>query len=268
MQEYNNIDHQMHGLAELIAMTNRNYVPEKADDSHTNLYFDALGNRLMGRWFGESSHEIMLCFNLNNGHLEWLDKQLQVISSLSVAGQTLDQLYSGMKKFIVSQGFEASAYNKPMHYKIPDYDLSVLLHEQYKPAMLISWSAVRALANEACNLFTGYLQVSDYPRIWPHHFDTGIYMQVKDQLGIGFGLAMKDAMVGDAYFYMSGYSAEKQFDYQQADALSKGYWIKTGGWKGAVLPLAALEYPADENRLLIIGRFIQQAAHWFLSHST
>ena len=50
MQEYNNIDKKIHQLSQIIAKVNRTFVPKKADDSHTNFFFDPLSHRLYGRW--------------------------------------------------------------------------------------------------------------------------------------------------------------------------------------------------------------------------
>jgi hypothetical protein len=265
MQDYNKIDQQMHRLAQLIAKTNRNYVTKKADDSHTNLYLDSLGNRLMGQWFGDSQKEILLCFNLNNGCLEWINKQQQVLESMSIAGKSMDELLLFLKDFAKSKGLDASAYDKPMHYEIPDYKLSNVLQSSFDPDAFKGWTAVRALANEACNLLSGYLQQNDQPRIWPHHFDTGIYLQVSNHLGIGFGLAMKDEMVGDAYFYMAAYAKDLEIDYCSAEPLDDGYWITKGGWKGAVLPLAS---HAEEKNIKKLNEFLLQTTNWFLGRAS
>ncbi len=264
MQDYNKIDQQMHGLAQLIAITNRNYVTEKKDDSHTNLYFDSLGNRLMGRWFGEPQKEILLCFNLNNGRLEWINKEQHVVESLTIAGKSREELLLFLKDFTKSKGFDANAYDKPMHFDIPDYKHSNL-QSTFDPDAFKSWTAMRALANEASNLLSGFLQQNDQPRIWPHHFDTGIYLQVLNHLGIGFGLAMKDEMVGDAYFYLAAYAKDMEFDYFSAEPLDYGYWITKGGWKGAVLPLSTLKGISEDKALHMLGGFMQQATHWFLN---
>ena len=87
----------------------------------------------------------------------------------------------------------------------------------------------------------GYLQKEGEIRIWPHHFDTGIYVMATKQLGLGFGLAMKDAMVGAPYFYLSGYNQENPVSYKNLNPLTHGKWETGEQWNGAVLSLGALE---------------------------
>ena len=257
----------MHQLAQLLAITNRNYLPKETDDSHTNLYFDALGNRLMGRWFGAPQKEMMLSLNLSVGHFQWINKKMQVMDSIAVAGKNLNQLKAAIKNFLTSQGFETAGYENPMHYAIPDYDLPKFMPSPFDPKPFEGWAAMRSLANAACIRLAGYFQLFEEPRIWPHHFDTGIYLQVLEQLGIGFGLAMKDKMVDDAYFYLAAYASNIQFDYKAADSLDAGFWIAAGGWKGAVLPVNLLQEDAGGNEMHVIDRFLQQSLQWFLNQT-
>jgi len=46
MQEYIKVDQYLHQLVQVIAKANRTFVQEKEDDSHTNLYFDSLGEKI------------------------------------------------------------------------------------------------------------------------------------------------------------------------------------------------------------------------------
>ncbi len=95
---------------------------------------------------------------------------------------------------------------------------------------------MRKNANQACYDLLGYLQCESEVRIWPHHFDTGIYTPINDQLGIGFGLAMRDEMVGAPYLYFSAYGLnDHTLDYAEFEPLTNGHWINQD-WKGAVLP--------------------------------
>ena len=54
MEGYTYADQKLHFLTQVIAKANRSYVPTKPDDSHTNLYFDTLDNRIVGRWPGSA----------------------------------------------------------------------------------------------------------------------------------------------------------------------------------------------------------------------
>ena len=64
MQAYNDIDQQIHQLSQTIAKFNRTYVPQKADDSHTNLAFDPIALHLAGRWVESSKGKVIMTLNL------------------------------------------------------------------------------------------------------------------------------------------------------------------------------------------------------------
>lgn len=190
------------------------------------------------------------------------------MDSIAVAGKNLIQFKAAIKNFLTSQGIETAGYDKPMHYAIPDYDLPEFLPSPFDPKPFESWVEMRSLANVACNRLAGYFQLFDEPRIWPHHFDTGIYLQVLEQLGIGFGLAMKDKMVGDAYFYLAAYASNIQFDFKAADSLDAGFWIAAGGWKGAVLPINLLQEVSSNKALQMIEKFLFQTCNWYLQQES
>ncbi len=64
MQEYNKADQQLHLLCQIIGKANRTYVPEKADESHTNLYFDSWGDKILGRWIQTDSGNVIVALDL------------------------------------------------------------------------------------------------------------------------------------------------------------------------------------------------------------
>jgi hypothetical protein len=72
-------------------------------------------------------------------------------------------------------------------------------------------------------------------RIWPHHFDTGIYSVIPDSdITIGLGLAIPDSICNDHYLYITGYKKGDVMDTSGLDKLSIGEW-KSEGVTGAVL---------------------------------
>ena len=64
MQRYPKVDQQIHLLSQLIAKANRTFVPKSEDDSHTNLFFDPLGNRITGRWVKAGKNKVIFALNL------------------------------------------------------------------------------------------------------------------------------------------------------------------------------------------------------------
>ena len=108
------------------------------------------------------------------------------------------------------------------------------------------------------------MQGDEEVRIWPHHFDTGVYFEQNYKVGLGFGFAMDDDMVGEQYFYIAGYHLRSNFNYDDRASLSSGRWIVDEDWKGAVLPISALQGKAYDEKLAMINTFIREVAGWYM----
>lgn len=265
MQAYNNSDRQIHWLSQVLAKANRAYVPEQEDDSHTNLYFDAIGTRILGRWIDGPAGKMALGLDLKSLTFQWLDEGQNILSEFSALNKNMDELESGVSVYPGSLKMSSADLSNALHFELPDYGISKLNKGDFTDEGFRSWIYYRDLANKASQDLLGYLQLESEICIWPHHFDTGIYTMVSDQLGLGFGLAMKDAMVGEAYFYMSGYAAESPLEYQNLPPLSAGRWESSEQWKGAVLPVTDISDSSGEEARQVIRLFTKEALAWFLN---
>jgi len=182
-QDYNRIDQQIHQLSQIIAKANRTFVPKAADDSHTNLYFDSISQRIYGRWIKTEKGNLILALNLQSCTFEWINDSLKVIQKHAIQNQTSSE---------------------------------------------IEQSTADALP----------------------------------EIGLGFGLAMEDNMVGNPYFYLSGNGRNGQvMNYYNLPKLTLGNWAITDHWKGAVLPLPDLE----QDSLKGIQVFLKEAVRWYMS---
>lgn len=129
---------------------------------------------------------------------------------------------------------------------------------------MLEWSYYRSIANHILKDLGETVQRNVEVRIWPHHFDTGIYFHWKNEFGIGCGLAMEDDMAQAPYFYLSAYTGHDQVDYSKASALSYGKWINEGSWKGGILPLNELD-PGNPPRNLEV--FYKQTLFYLLKYA-
>lgn len=261
MQDYNNIDQKVHLLSQIIAKVNRNFVPKSPDDSHTNLFFDRIGHRLYGRWIDVKDEKIILALNIKEFTFEWLDHTRQVIQSFGILGQKMSDLEETVERTLPDLGLKKGGFRDKLHFEIPAYPFLNEPFESIKLKSLENWEYYRNMANVACSALLGYLQVDGEIRIWPHHFDTGIYVEPNTKTGLGFGLAMDDGLVGSPYYYFSGHRLDgEKFDYVNVPHLVTGKWIINENWKGAVLPLS--DFKKDNSR--IIPTFLREVAQWFL----
>jgi hypothetical protein len=264
MQEYNNIDKKIHQLTQIIAKVNRTFVPKKADDSHTNLFFDQLSHRMYGRWIKTINQNIILTLNLQTNKFEWLDDSLATLHSIDIAGSKYEQLEEYVEESLEGFGLDKKGFRNEMHYKIPIYSFLNKPFEKFDQKAIEIWEVYRGLANVACGAMLGFLQNYGEIRIWPDHFDTGIYVTPSEDIGLGFGLAMKDSMVGNPYFYFSGYSLNgKEINYTNVPNLDLGKWIINDQWKGAVLSLNEIK----SSDITKINSFILNVCQWFLKNN-
>lgn len=265
MTEYIQTDRELHWLSQVIARVNRSFVEEKKDDSHTNLYFDAVNSRLLGRWINTPKGRIILSLNFNNKEFEWLDENFNILNGVSVISKNSATLQDTIGKFAGGIGLDPDKFNRPLHFEIPDYGIEYLCKNDLSYTGLKSWIFFRELANITCFDMIGYLQTESEVRIWPHHFDTGIYSMVNENLGLGFGLAMGDSIIGEPYFYLAGYAGGSPVTSSQLSELYAGKWVNTEQWEGAVLPISKISDSSIDLSLEVIRRFIMESASWYLN---
>jgi hypothetical protein len=241
MQEYINADQYIHQISQIIAKANRSYVPKKADDSHTNLYYDPVSEKILGRWIRVDSGKIMLALDLNAYQFEIIDDRLRVLNEFPITGETTTKLESDIADALVQIGLDASGFAQKLHFEITEYPFKNDPFKSLSGTGVRQWKKFRKLVNEASLHFLGYLQAESEIRIWPHHFDTGVYAEVHDGLGIGFGLAMADGIEASPYFYLSGYALDDSaLKFENLPKIETGRWEIGEHWKGAILPMDAL----------------------------
>lgn len=260
---YNDADRQIHWLSQIIAKANRALVPPEEDDSHTNFWFDPIGKKLTSRWIESPKGEIILSLNLSKKSFEWLNKNMQTESSIDILNKEMIKLEEEVSLYPESIGLHTGKLADPLHFKIPDYNIRAIGKDDFTKESIESWSRVRELANYVCLDMLAYLQADNEIRIWPHHFDTGIYTFSVTRPAIGFGLAMQDSMAGGAYFYIAAYGEEGIYQ-GELPGLATGRWEISDQWKGAILLLTEISGRDLNTQLAIVRTFINETISCFL----
>jgi len=264
MQEYTKTDQQLHLLSQVIAKLNRTYVSAKADDSHTNLFYDTVSDRITGRWIRTETMSILPSLNLKNQTFQFLDVSFQVLASVKTVGRKLGDIEKKIEALLPKLGLNPEGFADKLHFEITKYVFADQPTEALNPEGLELWKEYRALANQACFTFLGHAQAHEEVRIWPHHFDTGIYFKAKNDLGVGFGLAMEDGMAGAPYFYVSDYPEGRNIAYQNLPT-GKWRWKLGDYWKGAILTLDELQSYANPKKNELIHDYINSVYHWMIT---
>lgn len=260
MQEYNQADEQLHQLSQTIAKFNRSFAAPKEDDSHTNLGFDVLGMRLLGKWVDSTQGKVIMALDFSEYTFQICNASWEILFSAEIIDQTQAEIESDIQSFLADLGLDGDAFAKPLHYEIPAYDFADKPFEAPNPEYLGLWIGQRTLANDACQWLANHLQLNVEVRIWPHHFDTGIYVEPTQSLGLGYGLAMKDGTLEEAYYYFTGYGLKgHDIDFESVVELTAGTWAIDDQFKAAVLRLSDV----DANNVSI---FTREALNWYLAH--
>lgn len=264
MKHYNDTDQRLHLLCQKIAKVNRTFVPSKEDDSHTNLYFDPVGDRILGRWIELKDRKLLFMLNLSNMKFEVVNDSQELLASYAIINRINQDIELEVEAELPSLGLHGSGFREKLHFEIPDYPFAEEQNSSFDLAAINEWKAYRSLSNEACALFLGHAQCHEEIRIWPHHFDTGVYTDVKPNLGLGFGFAMQDEMVGAPYFYLVGYPAQGAIDFNGMPEGIDWEWKTGEEWNGAVFPISHLANKTDEERKVLLRDYIKNAFGWFV----
>lgn len=265
METYNKVDKRIHQLSQILAKLGRSFGQKQEDDSHTNLYFDPVSNRLMSRWVSTSNGKGCLGLNLDTYSYEWLNHTLEVVDEIGIEGKTTRQLEARVGNLLAGEGLDVSDFATALHFEIPSYSFADEPWALLDSKGVEQWKSLRSKANEACLHATQHFLVNGEIRIWPHHFDTGIYVEVHGQLGVGFGFAMEDSLAGSPYFYLTGYPATGTLDFESAAQPGVGKWLVSEYWQGAVLPITSLEMLNDHEQRQAILTFISEAGNVVLN---
>ena len=262
MKGYTKTDQHIHQISQILAKLGRSLVPRMDDDSHTNLYWEPFKKRILGRWIKTPRGLLLPALNLEHTKFEWLDKQMEVITEVSLLHRNYFEAESLVEELSSDVGIEKKDLMAPLHFEIPDYSFKNIPIIEVEQQELSEWSYYRSLANHVLKDVGEHVQRDVEVRIWPHQFDTGIYYQWNNILGIGSGLAMEDDSAGAPYFYISAYPGHDQIDYTKASTLSNGKWIKEGSWKGGILPINEL---IPESAMQTLEVFYRQALTFLLN---
>lgn len=253
----NEADKTLHSLAQLIAQTGMQVLPIQADDSQTNMNWNNEQHRLEGRLFAHEAQQARLVINIKPLELQFLTDSEQVLTAFSPENKTPADALAWWQSQMRSSGVTDF---RTLNYQLdqsPMDDQAVYA----KSSDFDEWKHWRTLANDALYALNDSSGRISEVRIWPHHFDTGVYYSIpgddgQERAAIWAGYAIADAVSEVPYFYLSGYRSGQSIDFQNAPGLSVGKWVNTPDWKGAALPVSQ---QVDAKQ---IRHFFQESYNW------
>jgi len=161
---------ELHLVAQYLAAAGISFIEKKADDSHTNIAWNKILNRMETHKFNS---DFQLGYNLNSSNIEWIEKN-SVTASINVNTNTHQSILNWISDQVNTHGI-SKEFVYQFHYELP-YNLPEKDHVFYLNADKLS--VIASELTKAQDTFEGFLNDKnlDSPiRIWPHHFDIGIY---------------------------------------------------------------------------------------------
>jgi hypothetical protein len=260
---------QQHNAAQFLALVGRHLVPQKSDDSNTNMQFIPESKFVLGNAMPEG---LRLGLLLNELELVIINEKLETLSSISLAGRSQPKVFAELKKILHFEGAKTSTFINELHYELPDHPVQ---HSESfkKDAQSLAYnSLLRSNAELVLQEIAITMDEAEAVRIWPHHFDTGSFLPIlfnKEgdlSKSIGIGWAIPDSMVDEPYFYISFWSADATEGMEELPALKSGKWMMPA-WNGAILEHSDIsESLSSDEQYKLVSDFFEKGIK-LLKHS-
>ena len=223
------MEKQMHLAAQYLAAAGISFLDKKPDDSHTNLGFSTKNGCLYTHVLSENND--MLFLDYEGFMLEWKSNNGTI--SFQLDGATHKEVLKWLTD--TSKTFLNKVYQYKFHYDLPYKISDTFTYKLLNIGELIELMHLRILAQFILEKIVSSYKLQSDIRIWPHHFDTGIYSALPDSdISIGLGLAIPDTICNKHYLYLSGYKNGRAIATTSLPQLTLGEW-KSDGFIGAIL---------------------------------
>ncbi len=215
----------IHLVAQYLAAAGKSFLPNKDDDSQSNLGWNAKTNSLETRDLG---HGYKLTFSLESAVLKWSG----MAEGMDLKKHTHQEILIWLKETSSGFGFE-KMYSYAVNYKLdyPEIEPKDSYSFDASEAALIAQKFT--LTQKALDAFLKANELTSEIRVWPHHFDMGVYTKLSDKLFLGAGLAIPDSVESEFYFYASGWNDGQAINTKNLPKLSVGSWHAE--WTGGTL---------------------------------
>lgn len=223
-----------HIVAQYLATTAISFLDPKTDDSHTNLGWKngALHTHSL------SDQNCVLSLDYRSFSLIWTN-DAGYRKEMSLDGKTHSEIITWIRRVSLDLKY-TKVYEYKLHYELPYENITSGFVFQ-KPSDEITNRLIqqRDLVQSSLEKVLKKTHQNTLIRIWPHHFDSGSFFVIGNEIGIGLGMAIPDAMINDFYLYVSGYQGHDAMELSSSTSLEKGTYHNSG-WKGFALPVSGI----------------------------
>ncbi len=230
----------LHQAAQYIPMAARHFIKEEADDSHTNAEWIKSKNWLVGNLIETSYGNVHVGIDYPLLVLLVCNENLEPIAEFELTGKTRLEGFNWLNNQLWKLGLETENFNSDLHYELPDHPV---LHgstfEMEKPRHFLELANYRSNGHLLMLAATEKFEDKSPLKIWPHHFDEGIIVNLKREGDavvslLSMGMAIADKYYDQSYFYVNAWK-ESGIEYKELpDIKGNGQWHQHE-WTGQVL---------------------------------
>lgn len=240
---------QLHHAVQLLTIVGKNFIPEKDDDSHTNLEW-------MNEWDALATNSVNIG-SVSRVALRLTDMVLLVIGTddtlarFDLKSRTKQEGFEWLKNILKERKLDVSEFTQDLHFEMPEHPTGK--RQSFNPNVehLRELSAYFSNADMVLREFIADKPQASAVRCWPHHFDIATlftFGEGDNATYIGMGMTPGDNSYTEPYFYCNPHPAPKEgVDLPKATI---GHW-HTEGWKGIVLSTEDLMKESDKELSLV-----------------
>jgi len=229
----------VHLIVQYLAAASIRFITPREDDSHTNLIFNPELNSLETQALNANGD--VLRFSYEHFALQWNNDPFYSIQNVSHF-----TILNWLEQQVAIRDFNTH-FTYTFHYDLPysvEANTQFLIDNESQLMQMAQW---RTLADSSLRAVAKTHHLHEEPRIWPHHFDTGLFAPLTETLSIGIGLAIPDTISTHYYFYASVYKNNSAILPKKFKKLPVGEW-KQSAFKGAIFPIKSTTKKEDVIR--------------------
>lgn len=238
----------VHRAIQIIVKASKSWLPEKADDSHTNLNWNMESKSFESREF---QFKVQLFLNLSSFELE-IHQNEKIIKAIKLSGEKHQNVEVELNQSFQQIGFGQELWNPNLHYKLPYSSLEEFCYPVFNPGYFQEFIELRNFGQDLFLQFESKQNLNLGLRTWPHHFDLGGQMILttdeNDEAtsSIGLGMAMQDSLIPEYYLYLSHWSKEVAQETKKPLKLKFGEWNEEMGMY--ILRITHLNESSNSNQ--------------------
>lgn len=232
MSLINKTQNKLHHLSLFLAAFGNSYLPKAEDDSQSNLEWSIkkaaiISREVKGTHLELSFESLVLRLVSLNG-----------IEEIDILGLQHHDIDTWLRENLSQTQLEEHSFNYNLGFSLDtDSDTFTDLDKASEESIL-QLIRHRNLCQQTLELISNNFENTTEIRIWPHHFDTGMLIDLSHQKdmskGLGLGYAIADTVSDVPYFYTYGWG-DNTINYNELSSLKYGSWLSKE-WKGGLLP--------------------------------